>query len=66
MPDICTVILDQHEDFRRRFGDLDDRHDESADALTRLWEPLADLLDRHAAVEERISTLSSSTVAHAP
>ncbi len=53
MPDICDLILDEHETFRRRFAELDE-HREEPETLKRLWDPLAELLERHAAAEETI------------
>ncbi len=54
MPDICDLILDEHGIFRRRFAELDERRGEgaSSEILGRLWQPLAELLDRHASAEE--------------
>jgi hemerythrin HHE cation binding domain-containing protein len=52
MSDITQLILDDHETFRREFAALDD-----ADApaqLHEIWEPLANLLEVHAAAEEAI------------
>ena len=54
MPDICDLVLDDHATFRRRFGDLDEHRDADGDQLAKLWKPLGDLLELHAAVEERI------------
>lgn len=56
MPDICDLILDDHETFRRRFAELDELRGNggAADALARVWEPLATLLDLHAASEEEL------------
>jgi hypothetical protein len=54
MPDICDLILDEHELFRRRFAELDEHRGGDAATLQRLWEPLAELLDRHAAAEEEV------------
>lgn len=54
MPDICDLVLDDHATFRRRFGDLDEHRDADGDQLARLWKPLGDLLELHAAVEERV------------
>lgn len=54
MPDICDLILDDHETFRRRFAELDEHRDADTDRLARLWTPLAGLLDRHAAAEEAV------------
>lgn len=52
MPDITKLILDDHDWFRRQFAALDDLTD-PAD-LAKVWQPLADLLDVHAAAEEEI------------
>lgn len=52
MPDITSLILDDHDWFRRQFARLDDLTD--ADELAKVWQPLADLLDVHAAAEEEI------------
>lgn len=54
MPDICDLILDEHETQRRRFAELDEVREASADVLARRWEPLATLLERHAAAEEAV------------
>ena len=54
MPDICDLILDDHETMRRRFGELDEHRQSPADVLTALWTPLADLLELHAATEEEL------------
>ena len=56
MPDICDLILDDHEQFRRRFAELDDRRreDGSPESLGDLWQPLADMLERHASAEEEL------------
>jgi hemerythrin superfamily protein len=56
MPDITDVILDEHETFRRRFAELDDKRADAAPAadLEQVWRPLADLLERHAAAEEEL------------
>ena len=53
-PDICDLILEQHEEFRRRFADLDELHDADAATLSGVWGPLADLLEAHAAAEEEL------------
>ncbi|MFN2451094.1 MAG: hemerythrin domain-containing protein [Candidatus Dormibacteria bacterium] len=53
MPDICDLILDDHETFRRRYAELDEHRDDT-DALARVWMPLAELLDVHAAAEETV------------
>ena len=53
MPDICDLILDDHETFRRRYAELDEHRDDVA-ALTRVWTPLAELLEVHAAAEEAV------------
>jgi hypothetical protein len=54
--DITQLILDDHEHFRRAFARLDDLEAESLPAadLSRVWDPLADLLDVHAVAEEEI------------
>jgi DUF438 domain-containing protein len=56
MPDIADLVLDEHEQFRRRFAELDDKRAANAPAeeLTALWQPLAELLERHAAAEEKL------------
>lgn len=57
MPDITTLILDDHAWFRRRFAALDElqaRPDTDTRELARLWEPLAARLDVHAIAEEKI------------
>ena len=53
MPDICDLILDDHETFRRRYAELDEHRDDT-EALARVWTPLAELLDVHAAAEEAV------------
>jgi hypothetical protein len=52
MADITSLILDDHDWFRRQFARLDDLTD-PAD-LVEVWQPLADLLDVHARAEEEI------------
>jgi hypothetical protein len=52
MPDITSLILDDHEWFRRQFAALDDLVDPQG--LAVVWQPLADLLDVHAAAEEAV------------
>lgn len=62
MPDVCDLILDDHQTFRRRFAELDEerRRRESGersgpvDSLAGLWQPLGTLLDLHAAAEEEV------------
>jgi hypothetical protein len=55
--DITHLILEDHEHFRREFAELDElraaRSTTTAD-LNRVWAPLADLLDVHAAAEEEV------------
>lgn len=57
MADITRLILADHEWFREQFARLDDlqahRPDDRA-ALERIWGPLADKLDVHAYIEEKI------------
>lgn len=50
--DITQLILDDHETFRRQFAALDDAED--VEQLRAIWEPLAELLDVHAAAEEAV------------
>ena len=56
MPDICDLILDDHEQFRRRFAELDEKRANGAtpDEVIAHWDPLAHLLERHASAEEQI------------
>ncbi len=54
MPDICDLILDDHETLRRRFAELDEERRAGSDSLRRVWAPLGDLLDLHAAAEEEV------------
>ncbi len=57
MADITMLILADHEWFREQFARLDElqaqRPDDQA-ALQRVWRPLADKLDVHAYIEEKI------------
>jgi hypothetical protein len=55
--DITTLILNDHTWFREQFARLDylqARRAVEADALERVWRPLADKLDVHAYIEEAI------------
>lgn len=57
MVDITKLILDDHSWFREQFARLDylqARPAVRSDALERVWRPLADKLDVHAYIEERI------------
>lgn len=54
MPDICDLILDDHELFRRRFAELDDERNSPAGVVAALWDPLAEHLERHASAEEDV------------
>ena len=54
MPDICDLILDEHETFRRRFAELDDRRDAESEAVAGIWGPVGELLDRHTDAEEQL------------
>lgn len=54
MPDICDLILDDHEIFRRRFAELDDERHADAETVQKLWLPLAEHLERHASAEEEV------------
>lgn len=53
-PDICDLILEQHNEFRARFAELDDLRDADAETLAGVWKPLADLLEAHAEAEEKL------------
>ncbi|HEY6421988.1 MAG TPA: hemerythrin domain-containing protein [Pseudonocardiaceae bacterium] len=52
MADITQLILDDHDTFRRRFAALDDAG--GVAELRAVWDPLATLLEVHAAAEEAI------------
>jgi Hemerythrin HHE cation binding domain len=57
MADIAELIHADHEWFREQFARLDDlqaRAPVSGAALERVWRPLADKLDVHAYIEEKI------------
>ncbi|HEX5256432.1 MAG TPA: hemerythrin domain-containing protein [Mycobacterium sp.] len=57
MADITMLILADHEWFREQFARLDDlqaQRPEDQAALERVWRPLADKLDVHAYIEEKI------------
>jgi hypothetical protein len=54
MPDICDLILDDHETLRRRFAELDRSRDDPTDLLTTEWSPVGELLELHAAAEEKV------------
>jgi hypothetical protein len=57
MADITMLILNDHNWFREQFARLDylqARSSVSADSLDRVWRPLADKLDVHALIEEKI------------
>lgn len=56
MPEITELIIDEHEQFRRRFAELDDLRASQAttNELSPVWETLADLLERHASAEEQL------------
>src|SRR5689334_6449198 len=57
MTDITMLILADHEWFREQFARLDELQAQDADdpaALKRVWGPLADKLDVHAYIEEKI------------
>ncbi len=53
MPDVCDLVLDDHETMRRRFAELDERR-EDKEVAAELWAPLAELLELHAATEEEL------------
>ena len=52
MSDITSLIMDDHEWFRRQFAELDDATTPAQ--LEAVWTPLADRLDTHAEAEETI------------
>ncbi|OBI23255.1 cation-binding protein [Mycobacterium sp. E2462] len=56
MADITMLILADHDWFREQFARLDYLQAQSATqaALDRVWRPLADKLDVHAYIEEKI------------
>ncbi|OBG58984.1 hemerythrin domain-containing protein [Mycobacterium sp. E3339] len=57
MADITMLILADHEWFREQFAKLDYLQAQTpvdATALARVWRPLADKLDVHAYIEEKI------------
>ncbi|MDD4868088.1 MAG: hemerythrin domain-containing protein [Mycobacterium sp.] len=57
MTDITTLIIADHNWFREQFAKLDDLQAQApvdGAALERVWRPLADKLDLHAYVEEKI------------
>ena len=54
MPDICDLILDDHEVFRRRFAELDDERRSGPEVVSALWDVIAEHLERHAAAEEEV------------
>ena len=51
--DITQIILDQHQEQRRRFALLDEIPREDTQALADSWAALVKLLEVHAAAEER-------------
>jgi hypothetical protein len=57
MADITMLILNDHAWFREQFARLDylqARESTGSDELERVWRPLADKLDVHAYIEEKI------------
>jgi Hemerythrin HHE cation binding domain len=52
LTDITSLIMDDHEWFRRQFARLDDATDDAD--LEAIWSPLATALDTHAEAEETI------------
>src|ERR1700761_7945997 len=57
MPDITMLILADHDWFRERFAKLDYLQAQTPvdpGALARVWRPLAEKLDVHAYIEEKI------------
>lgn len=56
MPDVCDLILDEHESFRRRFAELDTIRSDGSERsrLEQVWAPLAEKLEVHASAEETV------------
>lgn len=57
MADITMLILDDHDWFREQFAKLDELQAQTPPdqrALKRVWRPLAEKLDVHAYIEEKI------------
>jgi hypothetical protein len=57
MADITMLILADHEWFREQFARLDELQAQTPvnrRALAKVWRPLADKLDVHAYIEEKI------------
>jgi Hemerythrin HHE cation binding domain len=57
MADITALILDDHDWFRKQFAKLDELQAQTPPdqrALMSVWRPLADKLDVHALIEEKI------------
>ncbi len=52
MLDVTAMILTDHETMRRQFAALDDAR--TTEALSAVWDGLAELLDVHAACEEEV------------
>lgn len=69
VPDITTLIMDDHAWFRRQFAALDALQAATpvdTDAVRGLWQPLADRLDVHALAEEAIFYPQLLTVGEDP
>lgn len=56
MPDVCDLIVDEHEELRRRFAEMDTMRAEPSEPsqLERVWAVLAAKLEVHASAEEAI------------
>jgi hypothetical protein len=56
VPDICDLILDDHELFRRRFAEMDELRASGTGTarVAAAWKALGDHLDLHAAAEEEL------------
>jgi hypothetical protein len=57
MPDICDLVLDDHERFRRLFAELDEHKARGGGGtfeLASAWATLAGMLERHAGAEEEL------------
>ena len=56
MPDVCDLVIEEHDQLRRAFAQLDERRDRGAgpEELAEVWDPLAETLEVHAASEESV------------
>lgn len=56
MPDVCDLVRDEHDELRQAFARLADLREGGAGAeeLARVWAPLGEKLEIHAAAEETV------------